>query len=216
MFGISSIVILVIVANVLISQKGFRDALFFEKHKFQIAAIRHKKEYIRLVSSAFLHVDVMHLAFNMITFYFFADVVVFKGSGFFCLVYFGSLFAGNLLTLFFHRNEPLYSAVGASGAVTGILFSAILLYPDIDLVMIFLPIPIPGYVFAILYLGYTLYGMKKKSDTIGHTAHFGGAVGGMLMTFLCFPLLVLQAQKTLLILSIAVLAVGAILLRKKR
>lgn len=82
----------------------------------------------------------------------------------------------------FHKNDYGYRAVGASGAVTGVLYSAILLQPDMML-GIFFVIPMPAYIFGILYLLYSIYGMKAKNDNIGHTAHFGGAVGGYLITF---------------------------------
>ena len=108
---IDKVVILIIIANVLFSLKGFKDRLFFEKFKFQIAPIRKGKK-IRLLSSGFLHVDQTHLLFNMLTLYFFADAVIFHlGIIKFLVIYFGSLIAGNLLTLNFHKKDPYYSAV---------------------------------------------------------------------------------------------------------
>ncbi|MEL6975460.1 MAG: rhomboid family intramembrane serine protease, partial [Bacteroidota bacterium] len=83
--------------------------------------------------------------------------------------------------------EPFYSAVGASGAVTGILYSAILLYPEMRLAIMFIPIPLPAYVLGIAYLLYSIYGMKSRMDNIGHTAHFGGAVGGYATTLFFRP-----------------------------
>jgi len=99
-------------------------------------------------------------------------------------VYFGSLLVGNLLSFYFHKNEYHYSAVGASGAVTGVLYSAILLNPDMKLYMMFIPIAIPAYIFGIGYLLYSIYGMKKSVGNIGHDAHFGGAIGGYVITLL--------------------------------
>lgn len=187
-----NLALLVIVANVLFSYKGFQDFSFFEKYKFNIAAVQ-RGDKVRLLSAGFLHVDWTHLLFNMITFYFFERVVTnFLGSLQMLLVYFGSLLFGNLLTMVLHKNEPYYSAVGASGAVTGILYSAILLYPDMDLYMFFIPIPIPAYLFGIGYLLYSIYGMKSRSDNIGHSAHFGGAVGGYVLTLLLAPYILQQ------------------------
>lgn len=115
----------------------------------------------------------------MLTLYFFANVVIQDLGAFkFILVYVASLIIGSLFSLFFHKNEYHYSAVGASGAVTGILYSAILLYPNMSLYLFFIPIPIPAYIFGIVYLLYSIYGMKSRIGNIGHTAHFGGAVGG--------------------------------------
>ena len=105
----------------------------------------------------------------------------------FLIIYFVSLLAGSVLALFFHKDEPHYSAVGASGAVTGILYAAILLQPDMSLFLMFIPIPIPAYVVGIGYLLYSIYGMKSRLGNIGHTAHFGGAIGGYLITLLFLP-----------------------------
>ena len=102
-------------------------------------------------------------------------------------MYFGSLLVGSLLSLYFHKNEYHYSAVGASGAVTGILYSAILLQPGMNLYIFFIPIPIPAYIFGIGYLLYSIYGMKNRIGNIGHDAHFGGAIGGYVITLLLSP-----------------------------
>ena len=178
------ITIVIILANVVVSLKGFSDFSFFEKYKFNVGGVR-RGEQIRMLSSGFLHVDNMHLFFNMFTLYFFADEVIsYLGTISFLIIYFGSLVLGNLLSLYFHKEEYHYSAVGASGAVTGILYSAILLHPEMRLYMFFIPIPIPGYVFGIAYLLYSIYGMKNRVGNIGHDAHFGGAVGGYVLTLL--------------------------------
>lgn len=187
MGDISLVTIIIIAANVIISYKGFGDYGFFERYKFNVGAIR-RGEQIRMFSSGFLHVDTMHLFFNMLTLYFFADVVVgYLGSTNFIIVYMSSLIIGSLLSLYFHKHENHYSAVGASGAVTGILYSAILLQPGMSLYMFFIPIPIPAYVFGIGYLLYSIYGMKNKIGNIGHDAHFGGAIGGYMVTLTLVP-----------------------------
>jgi len=184
MGNLDSITIAIIVANILVSLKGFNDFSFFEKYKFNIGGIR-RGEQIRMLSAGFLHVDQMHLFFNMFTLYFFADQVIDTlGRTGFLAVYFGSLIVGNLLSLYFHKDEYHYSAVGASGAVTGVLYSAILLHPEMRLYMFFIPIAIPGYVFGIGYLLYSIYGMKNKVGNIGHDAHFGGAIGGYVITLI--------------------------------
>ena len=105
----------------------------------------------------------------------------------FVIIYIVSLIFGNLLSLYFHKDEYWYSAIGASGAVTGILYAAILLEPSMSLYMFFIPIPIPGYVFGIGYLLYSIYGIKNRVGNIGHDAHFGGAVGGYALTLLLMP-----------------------------
>jgi membrane associated rhomboid family serine protease len=178
----NAVLIAIIVANIIFSYKGFQDMAFFRRYEFHIGSIR-AGDQIRMFSSAFLHADIPHLVFNMLTLYFFAPVVIdFLGVFSFVTIYIGSLLFGSLLTLYMHKNDYSYRAIGASGAVTGILYSAILLQPDMSLYMFFIPIPIPAYVFGIGYLLYSIYGMKAKKDNIGHTAHFGGAIGGYTIT----------------------------------
>lgn len=187
MLNLSIVTIVIIAANVVISLKGFDDRSFFERYKFNVGSIR-RGEQIRMFSSGFLHADTTHLFMNMFTLYFFADTVVNGLSNiYFIIIYVASLIFGNLLSLYFHKDEYWYSAIGASGAVTGILYSAILLRPDMSLYMFFVPIPIPGYVFGIGYLLYSIYGMKNRIGNIGHDAHFGGAIGGYLITLILKP-----------------------------
>ena len=179
--------LIIISSNVLVSMRGFKDVAFFERFKFNIRALI-AGDYKRLVSSGFLHVDWQHLLFNMFTFYFFANSVVFKLGVFnFYLIYLTSLLTGNLLSLYFHKNEPQYTAVGASGAVTGILYAAILLNPGMKMFIYFIPVPIPSYIIGVGYLLFSIYGMKTKMGNIGHDAHFGGAVGGYVMTLILAP-----------------------------
>lgn len=185
--NINPAVLLIIIANVAVSFKGFKDRGFFEQYKFQIGPII-KGEKIRLLASGFLHVDQSHLFFNMLTLYFFADPVInYIGVPKFLALYFGSLLAGNLFALSFHKKEPYYSAVGASGAVMGVLYAAIMLNPGMNLYMFFIPIPIPAYIFAVGYLLYSIFGMKKQWGNIGHSAHIGGAIGGYVLSIIFYP-----------------------------
>lgn len=170
--------LLIILANILISRQGFKDYYFFEKYKFNIRSVQ-QGDYVRMVSSGFLHADWQHLIFNMITLFFFAKIVIYHvGVLLFLLIYLVALIFGSLFSLYFHKNEPYYSAVGASGAVTGILYAAILFSPQMMIFVFFLPLP--AYLFGVGYLLYSIYGMKSRTDNIGHSAHFGGAVGGFL------------------------------------
>lgn len=182
------LLIVLIGANVLISFKGFNDTYFIRKYDFHIASIR-AGEQIRMLTSGFLHGDIGHLAFNMITLYFFAPVVMdYFGNMYFIIIYIGSMLLGNMLTLYLHKNELYYRALGASGAVMGIIYSSVLLYPNMELGLFFI-LPVKGYIFGIGYLLYSLYGMKSRTDNIGHTAHFGGAIGGFLLTLIKQPVL---------------------------
>lgn len=194
--------IAVIAANVLVSLKGFNDTYFFDRYKFAIGAIKAGQKD-RLLTSGFLHVDLAHLFFNMFTLYFFANVVIgWFGPAIFLVIYGISLLAGSLLAVFFHKDEPFYSAVGASGAVTGILYAAILLQPNDSLYLMFIPVPIPAYILGIGYLLYSIYGMKNRLGNIGHTAHFGGAIGGYLTTLVFRPSLF--ATDTVMVLLLAI------------
>lgn len=201
----NTILIAIIILNVLISYKGFNDLSFFRKYEFHVGSIR-AGEQIRMLSSGFLHVDMTHLLFNIMTLWFFAPVVInYMGIFSFVLIYFGSLLFGSLLTLAFHKNDYGYRAVGASGAVTGVLYSAILLQPDMMLGIFFI-IPMPAYLFGILYLLYSIYGMRAKNDNIGHTAHFGGAVGGYLITLIKEPTLLVEHTLMVVLLAIPIAA----------
>jgi len=200
----NTILIAIVLANVLFSFKGFNDLSFFRKYEFHIGSIR-AGEQIRMFSSAFLHADLMHLAFNMYTLYIFSPVVFgYLGDFSFLVIYIISLFSGSLLTLYFHKNDYNYRAIGASGAVTGVLYAAILLQPDMGLYLFFIPIAIPAYIFGIGYLLYSIYGMKAKNDNIGHTAHFGGAIGGFAYTLLREPGLLTENPLMVMLLLIPI------------
>ncbi len=203
--NIHPIVLSLIVLTVLVSIKGFGDYAFFERFKFQVTRILNG-EKIRMVSSGFLHADWLHLGFNMYALFLFGDIVAYRlGNLPFLFIYFGSLIIGSLYSLYYHKNEPYYSAIGASGAVSGIVYSCIMLYPEMELALILIPIPIPGYIFGVAYLLYSMYGMKKRLGNIGHSAHLGGAVGGFGLTLLIYPQVFLINQMMVIILSIPIL-----------
>ena len=198
------LLIVIIAITVIVSFKGFEDLNFFRKFEFHIGSIRAGEQF-RMISSAFLHADIAHLAFNMLTLYIFAPIVYgYLGNFTFGLVYVASLIFGSLLTLLFHKNNYSYRAIGASGAVTGVLYSAILLQPDMSLFLFFIPIPIPAYIFGIGYLLYSIYGMKAKRDNIGHTAHFGGAIGGYVLTLIAKPNMFVDNIEMVLLLAIPI------------
>ncbi|GJQ06540.1 rhomboid family intramembrane serine protease [Capnocytophaga cynodegmi] len=211
MGNLSLATLVIIIANVLFSMQGFKDYSFFNKYKFGIREVQ-RGEYMRMITSGFLHADWQHLIFNMITLFFFTDVVIaYAGITHFVLVYVLSLILGNLFALFFHRNEPYYTAVGASGAVTGILYASILFNPQM-LIIVFV-IPMPAYIFGIGYLLYSIYGMKSRTDNIGHSAHFGGAVGGLIYALAYQPSLI--NREPLLIIGMLVPIALLFVFRKK-
>ncbi|AUC22542.1 MULTISPECIES: rhomboid family intramembrane serine protease [Polaribacter] len=198
MNNINQAVLILIIANVLVSMKGFNDYSFLDKYKFQVGKVL-SGEKIRTLTSGFLHVDWLHLGFNMYALYLFGDIVAqILGIPGFLVIYFGSLLSGSLYSLKYHKDEPYYSAVGASGAVSGIVYASILLYPAMELYLFFIPIPIPGYIFGVGYLLYSIYGMKKQLGNVGHSAHLGGAIGGFAITLLLNPSL-FETNKILVI-----------------
>ncbi len=195
--------IIIIVLNIFLSNKGFRDRAFFNNYKFSPYHIK-KGEKIRYISSGFLHVDYTHLFVNMFTLYFFVDAVIFQvGDINFLIIYFASLIFGNWLTYRFNSNNINYSAVGASGAVMGIVYSAILLNPEMTL--FFFILPMPGYIFGLGYLFYSIYSMKRVNDNIGHEAHLGGAIAGFFTTIFISPFVIINNLFTVLILLIPII-----------
>ncbi|WP_332454115.1 rhomboid family intramembrane serine protease [Chryseobacterium aquaticum] len=177
-----SILILIIAITAVISFLAPNGSSNFEKYKFNVGAIMNRKEYIRLLSAGFLHADLMHLLFNMMTLYFFGPVIL-EGFGAvgFIIIYIGSILLGNIFSLFIYQKQPWYSAIGASGGVSGILFAAIAMAPKMSLFLFFIPVPIPGFVFGLIYFGYSVYMMlnPKQWDNLGHAAHLGGAFFGL-------------------------------------
>jgi membrane associated rhomboid family serine protease len=203
--GIFSLVI--IVANGFFSYRGFTSSSFFEKYKFEVERILLYKEYIRLLSSGFLHVNWLHLIFNMIALYFFSgNVEAFLGEFPFLLIYFASLLGGNILSLFIHRHHPDFSSVGASGAVNGIIFGSIAMAPTMTIRILFLPMP--AWLFGLIYVLVSIYGIRSRNNNIGHEAHLGGAVIGMIIALLLRPSALIA--NPLPILLIALPAIGFI------
>lgn len=200
------VLLVIILINVVVSLKGFSDLSFFRKYQFHVGSIRAGEQY-RMFTSSFLHADYMHLGFNMLTLYFFAPTVIYTlGPLGFLLTYFISEACSSLLTLYFHKNEYSYSSIGASGAVMGILFSSILIDPTRPIYFM------PGFVFGIIYLLVTIYGMKTRAGNIGHTAHFGGAVGGYLFTLIKIPSII--ADNTLVVIVLAIPLAVLIIMKK--
>jgi membrane associated rhomboid family serine protease len=186
--GIKGLSLLIIIINVLISYKGFRDASFFQKYKFEVDGILIGRQYNRILSSGFLHVGWVHLIFNMLAFYYFSfEVGQNLGLANILIIYFGSLAAGNLFALYIHRNHGDYSAVGASGAVSGIIFSSIIIFPETKIGILFIDGGIPGWAFGIIYILFSIYGIKSKKTNIGHEAHLGGAIAGILISLMLQP-----------------------------
>ncbi|BAV07955.1 Membrane associated serine protease, rhomboid family [Filimonas lacunae] len=207
MVDIGIIGIILIVLNFLISNKGFSSRAFFDKYKFQVSSILVGREYVRFISSGFLHVGWQHLIFNMITLLLFSSSMEnVIGSIPFLAIYFAGLAGGGLLALFIHRNHNDYSAVGASGAVCGVVFASIALFPGSDIGFFGIPFGIPTWLYGTAYILYSIYGIRSAKDNIGHEAHLGGALVGMITAIIMYPV-VLQTNAF----TIALITIPAIL-----
>ena len=146
-----------------------------------------EREYHGVVTSGFVHAGVAHLVVNMLTLYFFGPVLeTLLGGEQFLIVYAVSLVVGSAWPLLKYRNRPDYIAIGASGAISGVLFSFCLLEPTATVRVLF-AIPMPAIVFALLYTAYSIYAMRRIQDNIGHEAHLGGALGGIIVTVIMHP-----------------------------
>lgn len=218
------VLIAIIAITGITSYVGFTNHSFFEKYKFNVGAIKNNNEYLRLLSAGFLHGDWMHFFFNMLSLFFFAGTVIYgantrfgfvEGFGIsgFLLIYFGSMILGNLFSLYLYKNQSWYSAIGASGGVSGILFAAVALAPK-DIEVNFLP----GYLFGALYFGYSVYMMlnPNQNDNIGHAAHLGGAFFGLVYAIALQPEVAMSNILYLGIMSLPLIYMGYEVFVKKR
>lgn len=159
---------------------------------FYPPAINKRQQYYRFISHGFIHADGMHLAFNMIALYSFGQGLekvfgfscVFGGMGkvFYLLLYFSALVVASLPDYIKYKDSYHFRSLGASGAVSAVIFSMIIFFPQSPIGLIFLPIRIPGYIFAIIYLGITVYLDRRGGGRINHSAHFWGAAYGIVFT----------------------------------
>ncbi len=195
-----SITLFIILATVLVSISGFGHGIAFERMKFNAYEIRRKKQFYRFLSYGLLHVDYMHLLVNMFVLYSFGRNVeaMFMvhfgkiGGLFFVLLYISGLVCSVIPSYFKHNKNHYYNAVGASGAVSAVLFSSILLYPQGSVMFIFFPVPIPAFIFGLLYLVYSAYMARRGTDNVGHDVHFWGAIFGVVFTTVLDPALFLS------------------------
>jgi membrane associated rhomboid family serine protease len=172
------------------SWRGFRNPFFMERYLFSPAHILGEKEYYRLFTCGFLHADWFHLFMNGYSLYIFGRSIELEcGVSSFLLIYFGSIVGGSLLSLYLHRRHD-YRALGASGGVCGVIFASIFLFPGISIIIFPVPIPIPSWLYAVLFLIASFVGLKRQIGNIGHDAHLGGAIIGLLITTALYPSIV--------------------------
>lgn len=193
-----TLVIVIITALFSIAAFRYRELLYrFDLSPFNII---QRKEYYRIFSHAFLHTDYVHLGINMLVLYSFGtgiervfvelenQGIIFSGTFFYILLYVASIALSSISTITRYRNDQQYSAVGASGAVSAVVFTYIFFAP-LQKIYFYMVLPIPGIVFGILYLVYSSYMSRRNKDNINHAAHFWGAVVGFLYPILLEPAL---------------------------
>ncbi len=190
MFTFTLALVLIISA---VSLYGFYNRDFFERYLFDLAAVRGKRDWVRLLSSGFLHVGVGHLFFNMYSFYSFATALEKVYSPLLvAAVFFLSVLGGNLFSLVVNRKKTDWRAVGASGGVCGILYAYIFLMEGGSIRIMFLPVDIPVHIYAVAFLLVSYILMKREVGNIGHDAHIGGAVTGTLSAIVIIPWVILE------------------------
>lgn len=178
---------IIIVVTVIFSSRGFTNSAFFARYAFEVEKILIYRDYKRLLTSGLLHVNWLHLIFNMFSLHAFSGVLTNAMEWYsFLGIYVGSLLGGNLFALFVHKRHNDYTAVGASGAVNGIIFAAMALNPGMKVNLLFI-LPLPAWLYALLFVGISIYGIRSRKDNVGHEAHLAGALVGMLIAIAMFP-----------------------------
>lgn len=190
------VTLLIILVTSAVSILCFNGRLNYHALKFNAWAVWNRRQWYRTLSYGLVHANWGHLIFNMLTLYFFGSVVEkyfaaafgnLRGLVLYAVLYVTAIAVSTVADLLKFRNNPDYNAVGASGAVSAVLFASILFEPRMGIYIFFIPIPIPGYIFAPLYLLYCWYMARRNIDNIGHSAHFWGAVYGLIFPLVCRP-----------------------------
>lgn len=190
-----SLTIIIIGITLISSILAFQNSELFGKLKFNAYFIKHHKEWWRFVSHAIVHADWMHLLINMYVLYSFGNIVedtyfslfAYKGLMYFLLLYLGGILFSTIFDFAKHKEDVYFNAVGASGAVSAVVFSSILIFPSGSIFLFPIPFPIPSWAFGILYIIYSAYMGKRGGDNIGHNAHLWGAIFGVVFTVVTIP-----------------------------
>ena len=202
------VTIIIIVITVLVSLWGFSSPVVLEKLIFEPEKILRDKESYRMVTSALLHGSLPHLLFNMFSLYSFGkNIEEIYGPATLLFIYLSSVIGGSALSLLVHRHH-VYRALGASGGVCGVIFAAIFLIPGTGVRFIFVPVDIPAWAYAIGFLVISFFAMKSGRGNIGHDAHLGGAIIGLIVTTILYPRIVFQQPYLfagVMVLSLAIL-----------
>jgi len=179
---------LIFISTIVTSIYAFNDNGLFGKFMLHPYSVSRRHKVYTLITSGLIHADWMHLIFNMMTFFFFAfSLEKMMGSVAFGILYFVSLILSDIPSVLKHKNDMWYNSLGASGAISGVLFSFILFLPFSSMYIFPIPFPIWSIVFGPLYLVYCVYASRQSRDNINHDAHFFGAVSGLILTVLLVP-----------------------------
>ena len=185
--GIASLVILV--SNIGLSLAGlFFAPRLIERCLFRPYEFAQGRGRTTIVTSGFVHADLSHLLFNMITFWYFGVPLEWRiGTPMFVLLYVAGLLLSQYGSYRKHRDDPGYATLGASGAISAVLFAYIVYWPTHSLYMFFIPLPIPAPLFGVGYLAYSIWSAKQNRGRINHDAHLGGALAGLAFVALFDP-----------------------------
>jgi membrane associated rhomboid family serine protease len=187
-----SLTIVIVAITVLVSWRAFNDRALLERMILWPPAVERRRQYDRLLGYGFVHADWVHLLFNMITMWSFGTAVEREFSARitpvgFVLFYLSAIVVSILPTYIAHRRDPNYRSLGASGGVSAVLFAFILFDPWSKLIIFPIPVPIPAFLFAILYVAYSIWMDRRGRDNVNHSAHLWGAAYGVLFTVLLEP-----------------------------
>lgn len=187
-----SITLIIVIATCIVSWLAFNNRALLERLILWPPAIERNKQYDRLLTHGFIHADFGHLLFNMVTLFFFGGAVEHAlvgriGAIGFVLFYLSAIVIAILPTYSRHRRDPNYRSLGASGAVSAVLFAFILMQPWAGIYLFFIPIPIPAIIFAVFYIGYSIWMDRRGGDNINHSAHLWGAAYGVAFMLVVEP-----------------------------
>lgn len=189
-----SLTVIIILVTVAISYYAWQNPAVMDKLILNPARVSQKNQYYRFITSGFIHADFGHLLFNMLTFWFIGEGIerLFNslfgpnGSFYFLALYILGIIVSDIPTFLKHRNNSGYNSLGASGGVAAVLFAAVLYAPLLEICLYFL-LCIPGFIFGILFIGYSFYESRRGSGFVNHDAHMYGAIFGMLFMAVVYP-----------------------------
>ncbi len=185
----ASVTYALIVANVAASLYAlYGDRAFFSQFAFEVDAVVRRQQTYRVITSSFLHGDLFHLFFNMLTLFFFGPKVeAILGKLGFLVVYFGAIIASGVVTAIVQKRVPNYRSVGASDAVSGVLLSFCVFFPLEPIYIMFIPVGIPAILYGVLFMIISARMMGNPGNRIAHEGHLGGALAGVALTLLMRP-----------------------------